>query len=46
MGIITVIINLSLSMRNFVGVTIIQFYKSDVKDFKLKLNKNNTKILK
>ena len=33
-------------MRNFVGVTIILFYKSDVKDFKLKINKNNTKILK
>ena len=43
---ITVIISLSSSMKNFVGVTITRFYRSDVKDFKLRINKNNTKILK
>lgn len=45
MGITIVTINLNLSMRSSIRVTTTQFFRSDVKDFRLKINKNNLKIL-
>ncbi len=45
MGITIVTINLNLSMRSSIRVTTTQFFRSGVKDFRLKINKNNLKIL-